>query len=145
MKRILVATDGSAGADRAVDYAARLAKDSAAELLVVNVIGGYGLPGEAFRRVARAEHAWLDELLESLSAETLKHAQDRVRNLGVASVHLESRRGEVAQTIIDIAEETGADAIVVGKRGAGPLARMLLGSVSQKLVNLASRVVMVVP
>jgi nucleotide-binding universal stress UspA family protein len=145
MKRILAATDGSPGADRAVDFAGRLAKDVGADLTLVNVIGGYGLPGEAFRRLTRAEHAWLDELLESLSAEALRHAQERVRNLGVASVHLESRRGDVAQTILDIAAEIDADAIVVGKRGSGRITGMLLGSVSQKLVSLAPRVVMVVP
>lgn len=145
MKRILAATDGSAGAERAVDFAARLAKDSGADLTLVNVIGGYGLPGEAFRQLTRAEHAWLDELLESQSAQALRHAQDRARALQAPSVHLESRRGEVAQTIIGIAEEMDADAIVVGKRGSGQLAGMLLGSVSQKLVSLAPRVVMVVP
>ena len=44
MSRILVATDGSEGANRAVDYAARRAKDDGADLLIVNIIGGYGLP-----------------------------------------------------------------------------------------------------
>ena len=39
MKRILVATDGSDGADRAVAYAAHLATTVGAELLIVNVIG----------------------------------------------------------------------------------------------------------
>jgi nucleotide-binding universal stress UspA family protein len=47
MNRILVATDGSEGADRAVDYASLRAKDDSAELLIVNVIGGYGLPDDA--------------------------------------------------------------------------------------------------
>ena len=145
MRHIVVATDGSPGADRAVDYAARLAKDSAADLVIVNVIGGYGLPGEVFRRFTRGEHVWLEELLEALSAGILRGAQDRVRALGVASAQLASRRGEVAQTILDVAGEKDADAIVVGKRGSGQLAGALLGSVSQKLVSLAPRVVMVVP
>jgi len=42
MKRILVATDGSEGSDRAIDGAAAMAKDANADLLIVNVIGGYG-------------------------------------------------------------------------------------------------------
>jgi nucleotide-binding universal stress UspA family protein len=145
MKHILVATDGSAGADRALDYAAQLAKDSEAKLTVVNVIGGYGLPGELFRRFTRAQQAWLDELLDSLSADTLKLAQERIRKFGVSSIHLESRRGDAAETIIEIADQMGVDAIVVGKRGAGRVAGMLLGSVSQKLVSLATHVVIVVP
>jgi Universal stress protein family len=46
---------------------------------------------------------------------------------------------------IDFAEEKDVDAIIVGKWGWGGIADLLLGSVSQKLVNLANRTVMVVP
>ena len=75
----------------------------------------------------------------------MRCAQDRVRAVGVASEQRASHGGEVAQTILDVAGEKDADAIVVGKRGSGQLAGALLGSVSQKLVSLAPRVVMVVP
>ena len=51
MKRVLVATDGSEAADRAVDYAAGLAKREGADLLIANVIGGYGLPDGVFTRL----------------------------------------------------------------------------------------------
>lgn len=145
MNRILVATDGSADAGRAVDYAAQMAKDSGAELLVVNVIGDQGLPGEIFQQFTRAQQSWLNERLEALSADLLRRAQDSARTLGVPSVHLESRRGDIAQTILEIANDKAVDAIVVGKRGAGRVAATLLGSVSQKLVSLAARVVVVVP
>lgn len=145
MTRILVATDGSEGADRAVDYAAARAKADGAELLIVNVIGGYGLPDKVVRAFTHAQHAWLDELLASLSAEILNKARSRAQSIGVASIQLESRTGEVSQTIIDIAQEKAADAIVVGKRGAGQVAGLLLGSVSQKLVSLSPRPVTVVP
>ena len=111
----------------------------------MNVVGGYGLPGEIFSRFTRTQQAWLGELLESASAHMLKQAQKRARKLGVPSIQLESRRGDVAQTILEIAEDLEVDAIVVGKRGAGQVAGMLLGSVSQKLVSLATRVVIVVP
>jgi nucleotide-binding universal stress UspA family protein len=143
MTRILVATDGSEGADHAVDYAAHWAKEHGADLLIVNVIGG--LPDRLLRSFTHAQHAWLDELLASLSAETLTTARDRARRLGVATILLEWRIGEVAQTIIDIAQEKAADVIVVGRRGAGRIAGLLLGSVSQKLVSLAPLPVIVIP
>ena len=145
MTCILVATDGSESAERAVDYAANLAKLLNASLLIVNVIGGYGLPDSLFSRFTHAQQTWMRELLESLSAQMLTKARDRARTLGVASIQLESRTGDVAQTIADIAEEKDADVVVVGKRGHGHVAGLLLGSISQKLVSLAPRPVTVVP
>ena len=145
MKRILVATDGSEGANRAVDYAARRAKDDGAELLIINIIGGYGLPDKVFLAFTNDQNILLKELLASQSSETLTAARDRAWKAGVGTILLESRTGEVAQTIIEIAQEKQADAIVVGKRGAGRVAGVLLGSVSQKLVILSPVPLTVVP
>jgi nucleotide-binding universal stress UspA family protein len=145
MKHILVATDGSDGADRAIDAAVGLAKDFDADLLIANVMGGYGFPLDVFKHFTRAQQPWLDELFSSVSAEILEKAQSRARKLGATRVRLESRTGDVAQTIIEIAQQKEIDAIVVGKRGWGRLAGMMLGSVSQKLVSLAPCMVVVVP
>jgi nucleotide-binding universal stress UspA family protein len=144
MNKILVATDGSEGANRAVDYASRRAKMEGAELLIVN-IAGHGLPDQVFRSMTRSQHSWLDELLASLSAETLTKARERARGIGVEIVQLESRRGEVAQAVIEVAREKEVEAIVVGKHGAGRVAELLLGSVAHKLVSLAPLPVTVVP
>jgi len=84
-------------------------------------------------------------MLESLSAETLTKARDRAHGGGVGTVLIESRSGDVAQSIIETAKDKGVDAIVVGKRGAGRIAGLLLGSVSQKLVSLSPLPVTVVP
>lgn len=145
MNRILVATDGSEGADRAIDYAARRAKEEGAELLIANVIGGYGLPDQVFRDFTRSQQSWLEEQLAALSSETLTKARERARSAGAVAIQLDSRTGDVVQTLIDIARERGVDAIVVGKRGAGRVAGLLLGSVSQKLVSLSPVPVTVVP
>jgi nucleotide-binding universal stress UspA family protein len=145
MKPILVATDGSDGADRAVDYAAHLAKNYGADLIIVNVIGNGSIPGNVFSRITHAQQTWLKELFASESAELLTRARDRARSFGISMIQLESRTGDVAQTIIEIAQEKEADDIVVGKRGTGRIAGLLLGSVSQKLVSLARQPVTVVP
>ena len=63
-RRILVATDGSEAADRAVDYAAALAKREGADLLIANVVGGYGLPDGVFTRLIDAKQASVKEMLE---------------------------------------------------------------------------------
>lgn len=145
MNRVLVATDGSEAADRAVEYAAGLAKREEANLVIANIIGGYGLPDKAMLRLTQSEQAWLRELLESLSAETLTKARERARVAGAPTVQLESRTGDVAKSLIEIAQEKAADVIVVGKRGASLVERLLLGSVSEKLVKLAPLPVIVVP
>jgi nucleotide-binding universal stress UspA family protein len=145
MNRILVATDGSDCANRALDYAARRAKIDGDELVIVNVAGGYDLPGKIFTFFTRAQQTWLQELFESASADTLNQARDRARDIGVETVHLELRSGEAAQVILDVAHERGVDGIVVGKRGAGQAMGLLLGSVSQKLVSLTDVPVTVVP
>jgi nucleotide-binding universal stress UspA family protein len=145
MKTILVATDGSEGAGRAVDYAAHLAKKDGDDLLIAHVIGGYGLPDNVFRQFTHAEQAWLREQQESVSKNILNGARERVHGLGVNRVLLESRTGDVAQTIVDIAQEKNVETIVVGKRGVGRIAGLLLGSISQKIVSLAPRPVTVVP
>jgi nucleotide-binding universal stress UspA family protein len=145
MKRILVATDGSESAGRAIDFAAALAKDAHADLLIANVIGGYGLPGEVFRRFTQSQTAWLEELLQAHSAEVLTEARERTLRLGVAAVEIESRAGDVAQTLSDLAAAKGVDAIVVGRRGAGGVATLLLGSAAHKLVSLATLPIVVVP
>ncbi|MGA7326669.1 MAG: universal stress protein [Rhodomicrobium sp.] len=144
MNRILVATDGSEGADRAVDYAAHRAKADGAELVIVNVAGG-SLPEKVFKAFTHSQQAWFEELLSSVSADILAKAAERARSIGVSAIHLESRTGDVAETLIEIAQEKQANAIVAGKRGAGRVAELLLGSVSQKLVSLAPLPVTIIP
>jgi nucleotide-binding universal stress UspA family protein len=75
----------------------------------------------------------------------LRAARARARKAGANIIMLESRTGNVARTIIQIAQERKADAIVVGKRGTGQIAGVLLGSISQKLVILSPLPLIVVP
>lgn len=145
MDRILVATDGSEGAARALDFAIRLAKPFDAMLHLINVIGGYGLPTDVMRNLSGSQTSWFDDALAATSAEILHKAREAAAAAGVSSIVLESRRGEVAESILDYANEREIDVIVAGKRGQGRFEAFLLGSVSQKLVSLADKTVIVVP
>ena len=107
--------------------------------------GRYGVPDNVFRQFTHSEQAWLREQLESDSKHILNVARKRARDVGAATIFLESRAGDVANTIIEIAQEKDVGNIVVGKRGVGRVAAVLLGSVSQKVVSLASKPVTVVP
>jgi nucleotide-binding universal stress UspA family protein len=143
MRHIMVATDGSSGADRAVDVAAKLAKAVAGDLLIVTVAGN--MSGEEERQLAHAAGSNIGDALEALTAQILRAAEVRARHLGVSQIELRTSWGDVAQSLIDIAARSSADMIVLGRRGRGQLAGLLLGSVSQKLVSLAPCPVIVVP
>ncbi len=142
MKRILAATDGSEGAGRAVAAAAELAKQCGASLLIVHV--GADLSDDEFGQLARSEGG-AGAALDLLSNRILLEAKERARNIGVTNVETQAAWGDAAAIIIETAARTGADAIVLGRRGRGRLAALLLGSVSQKVVSLAPCSVMIVP
>ncbi|MBW7950064.1 MAG: universal stress protein [Pseudorhodoplanes sp.] len=142
MRHILLATDGSSGADRATEVAARLAKAFGAKLSILTV--GGNVPEHEIRQLARAEGS-IGDALELISNEILLQAKEHAQRTGATDVRTESGWGDPAQAIIETARREQADAIVMGRRGRGRLARLLLGSVSQKVVSLAPCVVIVVP
>ena len=143
MQRVLVATDGSEGAGRALAAAAELAKAGAAELVIVNVEQGHLSAGlEAMRET---ENESVDEILYAASAEILKRAQTKAAALGVAKIRTYSGLGDVAGFLLDVIEKEQPDIAVVGRRGHGRLMKLLIGSISQKLASLAPCKVLVVP
>jgi nucleotide-binding universal stress UspA family protein len=143
MKTVLVATDGSAGADRAVDFAAALAHATGAQLCILTVQDEP--PPEVAEALKSIEHVAPSEIVQVAASGVLAHASQRARRAGSADIKTRAEAGDPAQRILEVAAQTRADAIVAGKRGRGPLAALLLGSVSQKLVSLAPCPVIVVP
>ena len=142
MQRIMVATDGSAGADRAVEVAAALAKAVDGELLIVTISGNF--PAEEIRKLARAEGG-VGEANELLSNRILLAAKERAERAGARRIGIWSGWGDPARGIIDAARRERSDIVVVGRRGRGQLAGLLLGSVSQEMVSRAPCIVVVVP
>jgi nucleotide-binding universal stress UspA family protein len=77
-------------------------------------------------------------------AESVLARESRVLEDESIDVTTHAREGDPAEVIIDVAQEEGADLIVVGARGLSALQRFLLGSVSSKLSHHAPTSVMVV-
>ena len=142
MRRMLLATDGSMGASRAAEVAAELARATGSRLSILTV--GGNISGEEMRQLARAEGNAADAL-EELSNQVLRQAKERAEGAGVTDVRVQIGWGDPAELIIETARREKADAIVIGRRGHGRLAGLLLGSVSQKVATLAPCVVIVVP
>lgn len=135
MKLIWVATDGSECANRAVDWASYLAVATGAKLVILIVGGRFG--GSDFEQLARAEGG-IGEAHDLILGRFLQEAKHRSVDRGVTSLDTLILWGDPAEEIIAKARHEKPDAVVVGRRGRGRLAGLLLGSVSQKLVSLGS-------
>lgn len=141
MGLILVAMDGSEGAGRAIDYAAHRAKADRADPLIVNIVGGCGLLETIYKALTQDQSVRLRELLDPVSARMLTAGRDRAEGRCRSGL----ARGEIAQTIVEIARAKKADAIVVGDHGLGRVAEGLLGGVARKLAVLCPVPLTVVP
>ena len=135
-KRILLATDGSSEAHRAGRLAVELSRGMEAELHVVLVEPTpesiYGVGYGVFERA------------EKEAGEKLRTEVRRIEQAGgtVAGAHAGAGRPDAK--IVAVAEEIGADLVVVGSRGLGGLRRALMGSVSLSVVRHAHCSVLVV-
>jgi nucleotide-binding universal stress UspA family protein len=140
--RILLATDGSEEAELAALRAVELADATDSELHVVHV-GVVPLFLKSYPGTLGYEGK-LYEQIEEDSRELLRKQSRRVKAAGgtVARTHL--RMGAVALEIVGLAEELGADLIVMGSRGLGGVRRALMGSVSDSVVRHAHCPVLVV-
>jgi nucleotide-binding universal stress UspA family protein len=136
---VLWATDGSEHADRALEYATRLAAEGGGTLHAVHVVEKL-IGGRASGQHVFANEETIDAKIERQVAATAADAKIK------ATVHMtSSNAGDVARHIADMARDCGADVIVVGTRGHSALAGVALGSVTQRLLHLARCPVLAVP
>ena len=138
-KTILVAVDGSGHAKNAVRYAADLAKTYGAALVLL-AVGGQRPLAAPLAELAQSEDLSRSEIFRRILSSALALAE--------VSSDLEVERlvcdGDPGDETLAQAERLGADLIVIGSRGLGAYAELLLGSVSRKVLHLAKVPVMVV-
>lgn len=136
-RHILVPLDGSELAEVALPHAIAVAKPSNARVTLLQVVpsttartglgeAGVFLDAEFWRkldesRVAEAR-AYLERVAERLTADGLQ-------------VDIVLRKGEPADTVIDVAKELEADLIVMATHGRTGLGRWVLGSVADRVVR----------
>jgi len=127
-RSILVALDGSRASAAALEQAVRLAQDEGARLTLISV----AVPP----RWRPATSIYIpypsDEELERQAQEILDRAEREVpEDVPVFTV---VRRGEAAKAILERVEQGEHDLVVIGSRGFGSAASLLLGSVSRAVV-----------
>ena len=138
IKNILVATDGSTAANRAVDIAADIAAQYECSLSILNVVRDMQLPPELVR-MAKVEKLSLRDadLLKFLADKVLTKAAERAKKKGATAVRTAVGEGDPATLIIKQAKRRNADLIVMGTRGLGKIKETFLGSVPRKVCNLS--------
>jgi nucleotide-binding universal stress UspA family protein len=135
--KILVGTDGSDTASKAVAHAAEIAQATGAELLVLSAYpspkadaaGGTFGPATTYAG---------PEISRSILADAEK------RLAGQAKVRTLMREGDPADALCDVAEEEHADLIIVGNRGMAGAKRFILGSVPNNVSHHAPCSVLIV-
>ena len=147
-KSIVVGTDNSPTASRAVDEAARIAKAFDCPLHVVSAYRA-AAPVASMASVAAAESGaaavmlgdWMLDVRSEV-VQQLGHVEQQLRDNGVkAQIH--ALPGSPVDAILRVAEDCGADLVVVGNKGMNG-ARRVLGSVPNSVAHKAPCTVLVV-
>lgn len=135
---ILLATDGSAAAERASEYAASLAVRYDAQVLVLHALDAppdtFSEPNDsrALERTLTEAHA----LVAGIAA--------RLHELGVVDIRTDVIEGPAAEVILAVAKTRGIDLIAIGARGLSLWKSLLLGSISLAVTQRAACPVLVV-
>lgn len=130
-EKVLVAVDGSEYSDAALAAAEGFAAKTGATVDVVHVHEHDLVPAKAgmspdLERMDEAK-AVVDQAVERLKGH----------GVSVTGHLLQAQTRDVPKVIIEAAENSGADLIIVGSRGLSSLTGMLVGSVSNKLIHVA--------
>jgi nucleotide-binding universal stress UspA family protein len=144
IKSIVVGTDGSETAGKAVREAGELAAQLGATMEVVSAyepVGRQRLREEA--RQVPEDMQWMVSAREDVDS-TLREAAEQLKELGVTTVNVHAREGDPADAILDVAEEQDSDLIVVGNKGMSGAKRFLLGSVPNKVSHHAPCSVLII-
>ncbi|BAU23262.1 hypothetical protein THC_0877 [Caldimicrobium thiodismutans] len=133
--KILVPLDLSSFSEKAYNKALKLAKDYQSELFLFSVID---LPVEAL-----AESPQLYERIGEKVGKVLKEYAEKAMEEGVKT-QVDITEGDPVEKILSFAEEKGISLLVMGSYGKTGLKRLLMGSVTEKVISLGDRPVLVV-
>ncbi len=144
-EKILIATDGSELAGRAVEHGLQLAKSVGAAVVFVTVTeiwSALEIAGDFERGNLDAVRAYEDATARSAEA-ILESATTRAAAMGVVSETRHVRDRKPAEGILDTAELEECDLIVMASHGHRGLKKMLIGSQTAEVITLSKRPVLV--
>ena len=138
LKRVLVPVDFSESSRKAVQYAVSFARQFDAEILLLHVVEPMPAPPEVVYLDTGAIYTEVREAAEKHLSEWRQAAAPEAR------VSAKTRVGIAYHQIIEAADESKADLIVIGTHGRTGLAHLLMGSTAERVVREAGCPVLVV-
>ena len=147
IRNILVAVDGSENSNRALDFGLDLAEKFGSSVMVLNVseVLAMGVVPQESTTSSFDSMSILGKDLRNIHEEILSkavsHAKAVKPDLVVSSM---LRNGDPAVEIVNVAKDSGFDAIVIGHKGSGMVRERVLGSISEKVAHLAPCPVVIV-
>ena len=142
MERLLLAVDGSAHADRAATLAGHLSAGLGAVTDVLHVIADRSVDlsgGVAYYGDLEQVYGARREAEREAGIRIADEAAKLVVAAGGAVGTVDVAIGNPAVAIVETADASDADAIVMGRRGRGDVAGLFMGSVSHKVAHLTGR------
>lgn len=140
-KRILCCTDFSENSEPALRLAADYAKAFGAELIIVHVIDAGSFP---------AYVDWVGDEIDQIVSRSTKTAETKLAALAKAcsqtakDVKTQCVIGSPAEKIVNLANDEGADLIVVGTHGRSGVKHLVMGSIARSVLRTAHRPVLIV-
>jgi nucleotide-binding universal stress UspA family protein len=147
IRNILVAVDGSENSNRTLDFALDLAEKFGSAVMVLNVseVLAMGVVPQEPTTYSFDNMSILGKDLRKIHEEILgkavSHAKAVKPDVMVSSM---LREGDPAVEIVNVAKDSGFDAIVIGHKGSGMMRERFLGSISEKVAHLAPCPVVIV-
>jgi len=140
-KTVVVGTDGSDSSLRAVERAGQLASGPDAKLIVASA---YIPAGEDSRAADMLKDEGYKLSGNAPIYELLRDARDRAKAAGATNVEERAVQGAPVDALVELAEEVGADLLVVGNVGLNTIAGRLLGSVPANVARRSKTDVLIV-
>ena len=144
-KKILIPTDGAELSSQAANKGVTFARQIGAEVLALHVTQPFaatvGFDGMAAAYAITDED--YDKTAKEQSQKYLQQILDRAETAGVKATGRSVSNFNVADGIVQVAEQEGCDLIFIGSHGRSGLSRLLLGSVTIKVLNMAKNTVLV--
>ena len=131
LKKILLATDGSDHARKAIEYASDIAAKYKATVYLIHVV-------PPLHSVAEVDVKKIQDNQQKFANQIIEEAEREVKKKGVEGYQSTILQGEPAREIIEFARKNSVDMIVMGSHGAGKVETLMLGSVSNKVCHLTN-------